>query len=142
MPIRRIVLDTNVLVAGLRSRQGASHRLLQAIGSGAFDLVLSVPVVLEYEEVLKRMTRSLGLSGSDVDDVLDYLCSVAEPREIHFLWRPLLPDPHDDMVLELAVEARCDSIITFNVRDFAGAESFGIRVLTPPRFLSELGGTA
>lgn len=134
------MLDTNVLVAGLRSKRGASHRLLTWIGTGIFDVVVSVPVVLEYEEVLKRQARTLGLHASDVDDVLDYLCSVAEHRRIHFLWRPVLPDPHDDMILELAVEGHCDSIVTFNERDFVGCERLGIRVVPPPLFVSELGG--
>jgi putative PIN family toxin of toxin-antitoxin system len=140
MPPRRIVLDTNVLIAGLRSRRGASFRLLSLVGrSDAFDIHLSVPLVLEYEEVAKRQARSLGLTHRDVDDVLDYLCSVGHHREIFFLWRPFQRDPHDDMVLELAVEAECDTIVTFNGRDFVGIETFDLRAVPPGPFLAEIG---
>jgi predicted nucleic acid-binding protein len=79
------------------------------------------------------------LSRQDVDDVLDYLCSIAEHREIYFLWRPVLRDPRDDMVLELAVEAACDFIVTHNRRDFAGTERFGVRVVSPREFLKRIG---
>ena len=129
----------NVLIAGLRSRRGASFRVLSLIGSGQFDLNLSVPIVFEYEDVAKRQASQLGLTASDIDDFLDYLCGTAEHRQIYFLWRPFLRDPKDDMVLELAVEAACDCIVTHNVSDFAGAEQFGVRVLTPSQFLQRIG---
>jgi putative PIN family toxin of toxin-antitoxin system len=134
-----VVLDTNVLIAGLRSRQGASFRLLSLVGSGQFQLNVSVPLDFEYEDVAKRQAPGLGLAATDVDDLLDYLCSVAQHHRIYFLWRPVLRDPRDDMVLELAVEAGCDCIITHNGRDFAGAERFGILVVTPGAFLRRLG---
>jgi len=133
------VLDTSVLVSGLRSNRGASHRLLRLIGIGRFDLHVSVALVLEYEEVLKRKSHELNLSGPDVDDLLDYLCSVAEHHEIDFLWRPFLRDADDDMLLELAVQSGCKVIITHNVRDFAGSESFGISAMTPRLFLGSIG---
>ena len=134
-----IVLDTNVLVAGLRSRNGASFQLLSLVGESAFELNVSVPLVLEYEEVAKRESRALGLTHAEIDDVLDYLCAVATHREIYFLWRPVLRDAADDMVLEVAVEAGCDIVVTHNVRDFAGAERFGVRALTPGEFLKRIG---
>jgi putative PIN family toxin of toxin-antitoxin system len=137
--IEQIVLDTNVLVAGLRSNRGASHRLLRFIGTGRFGLHLSVAVVLEYEEVLKRSAVDVGLSLTDIDDLLDYLCSVAELHEINFLWRPFLRDPDDDMLLELAVEAGCGIIVSHNIRDFFGSRSFGIRAVSPSTFLRHLG---
>ena len=136
-----IVLDTNVLIAGLRSRNGASFQLLSLVGESAFELNVSVPLVLEYEEVAKRESRALGLTHAEVDDVLDYLCAVATHREIYFLWRPVLRDAADDMVLEVAVEAGCDVVVTHNVRDFAGAERFGVRALTPGEFLKRIGVT-
>ncbi len=139
---RRVVLDTNVVVAGLRSRNGASFRILELVGSGRFEIVVTVPLVLEYEDVLERMARGLGLRHADIDAVLDYLCRVADRRGIFFLWRPILRDPRDDMVLEAAVEAGCDHIVTHNVRDFAGCERFGIRAVTPGRFLASLEGRA
>ena len=134
-----IVLDTNVLIAGLRSRNGASFRVLGLVGEAAFELNVSVPLVLEYEEVAKRESRALGLTHAEIDDVLDYLCAVATHREIYFLWRPVLRDAADDMVLEVAVEASCDFVVTHNVRDFAGAERFGLQAITPGEFLTRIG---
>lgn len=134
----KIVLDTSVLIAALGSRNGASHRILQMVGRGRFGIALSVPLVLEYEEVAQRLAGTVGLGHGDIDVVLDYLCSVADRRGIFFLWRPVLKDPRDDMVLEVAVEAGCGHIVTHNVRDFTGAETFGISVVTPGAFLRAL----
>lgn len=139
MTPRQIVLDTNVLIAALRSRQGASFKLLSAIGQETgLALNLSVPLVLEYEEVAKRPGMISDLSPNDIDAVIDYLCATAKHQEIFFLWRPLLSDPKDDMVLELAVAAGAD-IITFNLKDFAGAQTLGVGVYTPQTLLKELG---
>ncbi|MDP2313555.1 MAG: PIN domain-containing protein [Pseudomonadota bacterium] len=134
-----IVLDTNVLVSALRSRRGASFRLLSLVGTGRFDLALSVPLILEYEAVADRMLADLAVSAGDLSDILDYLCSVAIHRPIFFLWRPTLPDPKDDMVLELAVDAGAPVIVTFNLRDFVGVDRFGVRALTPREYLQEIG---
>lgn len=140
----QVVLDTNVLVAALRSRRGASFALLSRVGTpgAGFDIHVSVPLVFEYEAVLRRHAAALGLGHDDVDDTLDYLCAVAAHHRIYFLWRPVLRDPRDDMVLEVAVEARADRIVTFNVRDFAGAERFGVKVVTPRELLRTLGGAS
>ena len=134
-----IVIDTNVFVAALRSRYGASNQLLRRVGTGLFDLHLSVPVVLEYEEVLLRQLPPLTINEEDVHALLDYLCQVASYHEIFFLWRPILRDPDDDMFLELAVGAGCTHLVTHNLRDFAGLERFGIVACTPHTFLRELG---
>ena len=133
-----IVLDTSVLIAGLRSRQGASFQLLSLLGSAAFELSVSVPLVLEYEAVAKAQARELGLTHQDIDELLDYVCAVARRRRIFYLWRPVLRDPQDDMVLELAVEGGCEIIVTHNQRDFVGADQFGIQVLSPGEFLKRL----
>jgi putative PIN family toxin of toxin-antitoxin system len=135
----RIVLDTNVLVAAIRSRNGASFQILQLVRHDRVRLVLSVPLVLEYEDALKRSGRAAGLSNRDIDDLIDYLCSVGEHREIFFLWRPSLKDPNDDMVLEVAVEAGCDHIVTHNVKDFAGAERYRVSIVTPGDLLRTMG---
>ena len=135
----RIVLDTNVLISALRSRNGASFRLLRLVGQERFELFVSVPLVLEYECTAKRQSRSLGLLHSDIDDILDHLCQVSEHRKIFFLWRPFLKDPKDDMVLELAVESEVDFIVTHNLRDFVGVEQFGISAITPQEFLRKIG---
>ena len=112
----RVVLDTNVLVSALRSNRGASYQILRRVGpDAAFRSIVSVPLVLEYEMALKRGTS---FAEDDVEKVLDYLCQVSDRRRIHFLWRPFLRDPRDEMVLEVAVEGRADAIVTHNVREF------------------------
>ena len=135
----RAVVDTNVLVAGLWSRGGASFRLLELMRLKRVEPALSVPLVLEYEMVLKRRVADLGLTLVDVDAVLDLLCAVGHHQRIHFLWRPSLRDPRDELVLELAVAADCQQIVTFNLRDFAGSERFDVEALTPVAFLRSIG---
>lgn len=133
-----VVLDTNVLIAGLRSRRGASFALLGLLAEEAFEISVSVPLVLEYEAVARRQARELGLTYADVDTVVDFVCRQARHCAIFYLWRPFLRDPNDDMVLEVAVEAQCEYIVTFNTQDFAGVEQFGLRTLTPGAFLAVL----
>lgn len=135
----RVVLDTNVLVAGLRSRLGASNQVLSLIGSGRFDHVVSVGLLFEYESAVMRPESGIRLPRSVINDVLDYVCAAGTRQQIYFLWRPTLPDPSDDLVLEVAAHGRCERIITFNTRDFAGSERFGVRVETPAMFLRSLG---
>lgn len=137
--VKRIVIDTNVFVSALRSKRGASHRLLMLAGNDRFEIALSVPLVVEYEDAAKRMSEVTGLDDTDVDDIIDYLCSVASLHEIHFLWRPVLKDPLDDHVLELAVEAGCDTIVTHNVKDFEGCKHFGIEAIRPGELLRRIG---
>jgi predicted nucleic acid-binding protein len=110
-----------------------------SLGGKQFEISVSVPLILEYEAVAKRLTREFGLTHADVEDILDYICCIADRRQIHYLWRPVLKDPRDDLVLELAVEASAKFIVTYNLRDFAGAEKFGIQVLTPKEFLKVIG---
>ena len=134
----RVVLDTNVLVAAIRSRRGASFQVLRRIGGQDFEIAISVPLVLEYEDALLRHRSPGSLDESDVAAIVDYICSVAIRQEIFFLWRPQLRDPGDDLVLEVAVASNCDAILTHNLRDFAGADRFGVRVVDPATFLREL----
>ncbi len=112
---------------------------MHGCSEGLFHVYVSVPLVLEYEATAKRHLEDLPISESDVEHVLDYICSIAYPQEIHFRWRPLLRDPNDEMVLEPAVAAGCDAIITFNQRDYRGAEMFNLRVMTPAELLREIG---
>lgn len=95
-------------------------------------------VGVEYEAVLTQQAASLGLRRAEVITVVDYLCAVGKRQPIHFLWRPLLRDPDDEFVLEVAVAAGCRYIITHNVRDFAGAEQLGVNILRPGQFLQQL----
>ena len=139
MSIPQVVIDTNVLIAAQRSKRGASSKLMSLIGTGLFDMHISVPLVLEYEAILLRQRAELQLTPEDVANLVDAMCALAIPHQIYFLWRPYLRDSNDELVLELAVTARCDAIITFNQQDFIGVHRFGIRVLDPGAFLSEIG---
>jgi len=139
MPLPDVVLDTNVIIAALRSKRGASSKLLSLLGTDLFRLHISVPLLLEYEEVLLRQSSTLGLTPQDVVDLIDSISALSIPHEIHFLWRPQLRDPDDEFVLELAVAARCSHIITYNQRDFREIDQFGIAVSTPKAFLFEIG---
>jgi predicted nucleic acid-binding protein len=139
MPVPQIVIGTNVIVAGLRSRNGSAFRLLTLVGTERFDIHLSVPLVLEYEEVLLRELPNLAISAADVQELIDFHCSVATHHQIFFLWRPYLPELKDDMVLELAVKAGCDSVVTYNTRDFVGIERFGLSAIAPAEFLQPMG---
>lgn len=134
----RIVLDTNVLYAGLYSASGNSHQLLRAIGQGRVRIALSTPLLFEYEDVLKRNLAALNLSDAEVEIVLDNLCALADFQAVYFLWRPCLPDANDDMVLELAVAAQVPRIVSFNAKDFGPAFRFGIEVVSPKIVLKEL----
>ena len=136
----KIVIDTNVIVAGLRSRDGASFKLLSLIDSGLFSVGITVPLMFEYEDVVKR--EHLGIAFQSAEDVLDYICFVASHHAVHFMWRPYLRDPKDDLVLEAAVAAEATHIVTFNTKDFEGIGRFGIQALWPADFLMQLGATS
>lgn len=139
MVIPQIVIDTNVLVTAQRPKRGASVRLISLVGTGRFDIHVSVPLVLEYEAVLLRYRAELGLTQEDVADLIDALCALAKHQKIYFLWRPYLRDWNDEMVLELAVAAQCGYIVTHNQRDFSGTDKFGTRVMDARTFLREIG---
>lgn len=134
-----MVLDTNVAVSAVHSNRGASFRVFSLVGSGKFEIAVSVPLVLEYEDALLRNLEKANLTGDHVRDLLDYVCSVAHLQEIFFLWRPFLRDPRDDMVLEVAVAAGCEAVVTHNHRDFRGIERFGLKTLTPQELLKRIG---
>ena len=139
MSVPQIVIDTNVIIAALRSKQGGSSKLLSLLGIGLFNIHDSVPLVLEYEDVIQRQRTSLGLSNRDVSDFINSLCALAQHHEIYFLWRPFLSDANDELILELAVSAQCDYIVTHNLSDFKGVEKFGIKAITPGEFLQIIG---
>lgn len=130
----RYVLDTDVIVAAMRSPSGASAALLLAALEGRFSLVANVPLVIEYEATCLRQPHALaaGLSESDIRQFLDGIAALVEPVETHFLWRPRLRDPADEMVLEAAVNGQADAIVSFNQRDYGNIpRTFGIEVLKP-----------
>jgi putative PIN family toxin of toxin-antitoxin system len=136
--MRRIVIDTNVFVAALRSRRGRSNRLVGLVSAERFETIISVPLILEYEDAALRLPDTLSYTAAEIREILDYICSVAVATPIYYLWRPFLPDPKDDMVLEAAVAGGCDTIVTFNASDFRGIGQFGLRSMTPRDFLEEL----
>jgi putative PIN family toxin of toxin-antitoxin system len=135
----RVVLDTNVLVAASRSKRGASAKLLSLVGTGLFEICISVPLILEYESAVLRDVEPNSTEWKVRTDILDYLCGVAAQQQIFFLWRPYLRDPKDEMVLEVAVAGGCSAIISYNKRDFAGSERFHLVISSPKEFLDEIG---
>src|SRR5690349_165907 len=124
--MHKIVLDTNVVVSALRSRRGASFAVLRRMGED-WEPLISVPLILEYETVGKREAERLGIPESAIDAIVRAVCSVGRETSVHFRLRPVLADPGDEFLLELAVAGAADAIVTHNVRHFAGAEQFGIR---------------
>lgn len=137
----RLVLDTSVLVAALRSDRGASRQLLLSALDGRIDVLISVPLMLEYEATLTRREHldASGLTVPQVGEILDAFAKIAVPVPLRFLWRPRLKDPGDEMVLETAVNGGADRLVTFNERHLASAaREFGIRVQLPSDRWKEL----
>jgi|SRR3954463_5664079 len=139
--VMRAVLDTNILVHARRSRHGASNALLRLADAGAFRMLASVPLFLEYEAVLTRPEHLLvaNIKERAVLGFLNYLASIVEPVRLHYLWRPQLGDVADEMVLETAINGRADCIVTFNHRHFTPAGRFGIAVVFPNEALRRIG---
>lgn len=137
----RLVLDTSVLIAALRSRAGASNRLVDLALRRRFTLLASVPLFLEYEAVLTRREHlsAAGLTAAEARIVLDALAAVVEPVRLSFLWRPQLRDADDDMVLEAAINGPAEALVTFNRAHFTGSDRFGVRVVSPREALREIG---
>jgi putative PIN family toxin of toxin-antitoxin system len=137
----RIVLDTSVLVAAARSRRGASFRLVSMLPTPAFEIALTVPVYTEWQAVMTRPEHLPdGVTAEMALSFLRYLASVAHLQDVHYLWRPCLRDPDDDMLLECAVASGSAFIVTHNVKDFRGVEALSVQALTPADFLNLLKG--
>ncbi len=130
----RIVLDTDVVVAAMRSPAGACAAILRAARRGRVTILASVALALEYETVCSRAEHRLasGLSDWEVNIFLDAVIALAEAVDTHFLWRPQLRDAGDEMVLETAINGHADALVTFNKRDFGIVPGrFGVEVLLP-----------
>jgi predicted nucleic acid-binding protein len=122
------------MVAAMRSDRGASRKLLVGALESRFILLVSVPLMFEYESVMTRPEhlQASRLSSEGVQAILDAVVTVGEAVALDYLWRPTLPDADDDMVLETAVNESADQIVTFNSRDFGPvAKAFGIDVMSP-----------
>jgi putative PIN family toxin of toxin-antitoxin system len=135
----KIIIDTNVLVSSLKSKRGASYKMISILPKQELKPVISVPLVVEYEAVLKKGNLAKELTYEDIENFIDYLCGISEWQDIYFLWRPFLPDAFDDHILEVAVASGADAIITYNKRDFRGIEKFGLTLLDPRELLTEIG---
>lgn len=135
----RAVIDTNVIIAGMRSTLGASHAILLAMAERQFTPVLSVPLAMEYEEVAKRPGMLPHLSIGQIDAILNLICARAIEQRIYFSWRPFLPDPDDDMLVELALAAQVSYIVTGNLRDVLPATRLGLKVVEPREFIQIIG---
>jgi predicted nucleic acid-binding protein len=136
--VMRVVIDTNILVSGLKSVFGASNEVLRRLALGDFEAAISTALCLEYEDVLNRQGLLTSYTPQQLDTFLDSFCAVAQEAFIYFRWRPFLPDPKDDLVLECTLASGATHIITHNVRDFEPARSLGISVMTPGQFLTTL----
>jgi putative PIN family toxin of toxin-antitoxin system len=133
----RVVFDTNVLAAALRSKSGAPYQLVSLLFAGKFKIAVSLPLYMEYLDVLLRPTiKPAGVSNADILDFVDEILQQARTQNIYFLWRPWLSDEKDDMILELAIASQADYIVTFNLKDFRNIELFGIEAIAPRDFLS------
>jgi predicted nucleic acid-binding protein len=134
MAISKVIFDSKVLFSALYSRLGVPPELLGRVGQPSFELQSSTPLVAEYEAVLQR--RGLQLSPQQIDAVIDPLCAHGGRHEIFYLWRPILKDPDDDFLLELAIKAQA-GIVTWNLADFRKAGQFGVATLTPRQWLQQ-----
>ena len=137
--IYQIVIDTNVLVSGVRSNRGASYKLLSILNDARWQINISTALVCEYEEILNGASKGLGLTMQDVDLAIAAICNIANHHSIFFLWRPMDRDPDDDFLIDLAFKAQVDFIITYNQKDLRAVERFGIQVVTPKQFLQIVG---
>lgn len=139
--MKRVVLDTNILTAALRSRTGASFAILQLTAKRAIRPLVTTALFLEYEAVLKRPEHVAvhRFTPPEIDDLMAEMAALAEAVDVHFRWRPQLSYPQDELVLEAAVNGRADALVTYNIRDFeAVKDRFGLRVIRPSELLEEI----
>jgi putative PIN family toxin of toxin-antitoxin system len=136
----RIVLDTNVFVAAMRSEGGASRAVLRAALTGRCRPIFGTTLWLEYEDVLGRPLWTGATSPGERSEILAALASVAEWVSVHYGWRPNLRDAGDNHLIELAIAGNADAIVTHNVRDLGAGELVWkqLRIWTPAQCLEEL----
>jgi len=138
----KVILDTNVILAAAYSQRGASSKLLSLLADGKYEIALTLPLFLEYRDVLLRdSTLERGVDRIAAIELCEDLAAIAHGQIVYFLWRPWLRDPNDDLVLEAAVTSGAQHIVTHNVRDFINQDVesvFGISVLKPQEMLALL----
>lgn len=140
MKVWQVVIDTNVIISAIRSKRGASYQLLLTlVQKPNWQLNLSTALLLEYEEKVFEHASDFGYSTNEIENFLDFLCSVANEPSIYFRWRPFLKDADDEMILDLAIAANADFIVTHNLRDFRNVQKFNLKAITPFEFLQILG---
>lgn len=135
-------MDTNVLYQALRSKNGASHYILNLIRNRKLRLALSIPVFTEYKDVLSRKStlKDLSLTQEDIDKVLIFITYIAVPYNISFIFRPNLRDEEDNKFVELAVVSNAQFLITNNIKDFFHNKELSFpdfNVTTPAEFLNK-----
>ena len=135
----QIVIDTNVILTGLRSKKGASYKLLSILNDKRFEINISAPLIFEYEEVLKREQQQIRLTNEDIDNIINGICYLANHHDIFYIWRPLAKDKDDDFLIDLALKCQAQFIISYNDKDLRPIEKFGVSILTPKQFLQLLG---
>ena len=133
-----VVFDTNVIISALKSATGASFRLIRLVRAGVLRPAVTAPLMFEYDDVASRPGLLPHLSPVEITAFLDWFVSVSSQHKVHFLWRPLLRDPKDDLVLEAAVVANADHLVTHNLSDFDRASSLGVDVITPSQLLGRI----
>lgn len=138
MEIPIIVIDANIILPALKSRKGKSNQLLRNIGIGKFDFAISIPLILEYESILKQYLDRNYYTNDDIDNFINYLCYAGKKIKLFYLWRPYLKDPYDDHILELVIHSHSKYIIAYNKKDFKEAEHLGIVSLTPAEFMNKI----
>ena len=135
----QIVIDTNVILAGLRSKNGASYKLLSILNDKRFQINISATLIFEYEEILKREKQQIGLTNEEIDDIINGICYLANHHDIFYIWRPLAKDKDDDFLIDLALKCQAQFIISYNDKDLRPIEKFGVSILNPKQFLQLLG---
>jgi putative PIN family toxin of toxin-antitoxin system len=131
-----VVFDTNIIISAMKSAKGASFQLIRLVRTGAIRPAVTAPLVFEYDDVANRHGLLPHLLPAEITGFLDWFVAKSSQHKVHFLWRPLLRDPKDDLVLEAAVAASADYLVTYNISDFDRAASLGVRVVTPPQLLT------
>ncbi|MCW1967196.1 MAG: putative toxin-antitoxin system toxin component, PIN family [Anaerolineae bacterium] len=136
----QIIIDTNVLISGFKSSAGASFQLLRRLKDPRWQVNLSSALVLEYEEQLRQASVEIGLDAKEISQIIEDLCSISKLHsKLPFNWRAISRDPDDDFILELAIHANADIIISYNKHDISIVTKYGIAVLTPLEFLIKIG---